>query len=145
MKVYMFSTTKFDQESAQDYTVAVNRTTTRQDVAAFGVEEIVKGPIAAEQTASSLKATFGAGKMVEFTSNSSCYGKDFTISIDNGDATVFFCRGTKMLGDSSGYVVTQQIANTLKQFASIKRVRVLNNTGNCFDEMSGQGQTQCWQ
>jgi len=145
LSVYMFDNAKFSKPSGTDYTTAVIRKTFRKDVATFSVEQIIIGPTQIEVTAKNLRPTFGEGAFVKFSSTSNCSGKDFSITVTEGDATVKFCRTTVLSGDSSGNIVSQQITNTLKQFSSVKQVRVLNKAGNCFDDLSGLGSDQCWQ
>lgn len=145
VSIYLFSKTKFDQEGNTNYTQAVTRETSRKDLAAFSIEEIIKGPTTSEQTSSNLKPTFGQNNFAQFVTASNCNGKDFTISIVEGDATLKFCRGTTLSGDSSGYVISQQVNATLKQFSTIKRVRILNVDKKCFDSLAGLSSDQCWE
>ena len=64
-----------DEVTGYDVFVVKNRTTTRADVATFAVEQLIIGPTATEQ-ATGLAGLFGDGEHVEFTSVSSCSGKD---------------------------------------------------------------------
>lgn len=143
--IYFFNQTDFDGGAPNVYDVKT-RTTTRADVATFSVEQIILGPTAAEKT-EGLAATFGEtddGAQVEFTSTSNCSGKDFSISISSGKATVKFCRSTFLLGDFSGGIVQSQIADTLKQFSTIDQVRTLDKDGNCFGDLAGFTPEQCY-
>lgn len=143
ISIYMFDRAKYDTPNNTDVYTVVNRQTTRADVAAFAIEEIIKGPTAQEKL-SNLDTTFGTNKFVWFTGNSNCNGKDFTVSISSDSiATVKFCKQTMLAGDLSGGIVSGQIEKTLKQFATIKKVRVLNSSGNCFDDMRGVSSDQC--
>ena len=140
--VYMFDRNKFDTPGETDYLTAVTRTTTRSDVATFGVEQIIQGPTTAEK-ALGMDDTFGEDDFVWFTSESTCGGDDFTISIASGQATVKFCRGTMLAGDMSGGIVSMQIADTVKQFSTVDEVFILNSSGNCFDDMAGLSPEEC--
>lgn len=143
MKVWMFDFNKYNAPNQSDYLTEVTRTTARQDVATFGCEEIIKGPTAEEIT-QGLQPTFGDGNHVNFTSNSNCNGKDFTISIENKKTTFKFCRQTQLAGDFSGGIVTEQITKTIKQFPTVDQVRVLTVNGDCLNDLSGLNQDQCW-
>jgi hypothetical protein len=135
--VYLFSKGLFDKPNNVIYWEPVIRETTRADVATFALEELIKGPMP-EEVNQGLGQTFGTNAFVSFADQSNCNGKDFTIAISNGTATVKFCRSTLLSGDMSGYVVTGEIAATLKKFSTIKKVIVLNKAGQCFDDMRGE-------
>lgn len=142
--IFFFDQTKFDTPDNTNYLTPISRSTTRKDVATYSLEQIILGPSIDEQNAYNLKTTFGKDRFIFFTSNSNCSGKDFSISIGNGDATIRFCRNTSLTGDMSGFIVEEQIDKTLKQFSSIKRVRMLNANGDCINNMSGLESDQCW-
>ncbi|MEI7578541.1 MAG: DUF333 domain-containing protein [bacterium] len=144
--VYLFDQKKFNQSDNpnSDYVTKVTRTTTRKDIAAFAVEEIIKGPSAAEIN-QGLGQTFKKDSFTWFTGNSNCSGNDFTISINSGKATVKFCRSTTLSGDMSGFIVEQQIVKTLKQFPTIQSVRILNVAGDCYNDMKGVGAEECYE
>lgn len=135
--VYQFSKALFDKVGSTVYWEPVIRETTRSDVATFAIEEIIKGPTP-EEINQGLGQTFGTGKFVVFTDSSNCSGRDFSINVTNGTATVRFCRSTQLTGDSSGYIVTGEFVSTLKKFSTVKKVVVLNKAGQCFNNMSGK-------
>jgi hypothetical protein len=135
--VYHFSKPMFNKPNNVIYWEPVIRETTRVDVATFALEELIKGPMP-EEINQGLGPTFGANAFVSFADSSNCSGKDFTIAVASEIATVKFCRGTLLSGDMSGYVVTGEIAATLKKFSTIKKVIVLNKAGQCFDDMRGE-------
>lgn len=146
LKVYMFSMDKFNEPNNSDYNYLVERSTGRKDVAAFTLEEIIKGPTASEKTKYNLESTFGesgANTSVVFTSESDCGGKDFAITVKNGLADIRFCRDTSLAGDTSGFIVENQIAETMKQFSTIDSVRIQTKSGNCFNDMRGQTLEEC--
>lgn len=142
--IYLFDRDKFDEPGQTDYLTGVKRMTSRNDVAAFSIEQIIVGPTNAEAS-QNLDDTFGEDALAWFTSSSNCNGKDFKISIANKKATVQFCRDTSLAGDMSGFVITDQIEKTLKQFPSVETVVILNKSGNCFDDMPGLNPADCIQ
>jgi hypothetical protein len=141
--VYYFDRDKFDIPDNTDYLTAVSRSTTRKDVATYSIEQIVSGPLVDEQNQYNLGDTFGESSFVEFVGNSNCDGKDFTVRISNGRATVQFCKETLLSGDMSGSIVEEQIRRTLKQFSTIDEVQILNIDGNCFNDMAGFTPEEC--
>ena len=143
VKVYLFDENKFNTEDEINYFTIVTRETSRKDIATFAVEEIIKGPNDSEK-AQNLKPTFGENTFVEFNSDSNCSGNDFKINIENKKATVEFCKSTLLAGDMSGSLITDQITQTLKQFSTIDTVRVLNESGSCFNDMSGEETDECF-
>jgi hypothetical protein len=143
--VYYFNQESFDN-AEEDVYDALPRTTTRLDVAAFGVEQIIEGPTASEQV-SGVIPTFGIvddGAQVEFTSTSNCDGADFKVTIVNKRATVQFCRTTFLLGDFTGGIVTGQISKTINQFTTVDMTRVLDLEGNCFGDLAGFTADECY-
>jgi hypothetical protein len=136
IKVALFNQTRF-VNNQQDYIQDVTRKTTRKDVGTFAIEQIIAGPSASEKSLGFVP-TFGTGTHVMFSGESSCNGKDFTLTIsDDKVGIVKFCRQTMLSGDMSGGIVVSQITKTLKQFPTIKQVAVLNNRNSCFDDMKG--------
>lgn len=142
--VYMFDRKKYDTANSTLWVTKVDRETTRKDVATFSIEEVIKGPSSIELKLG-LEPTFSKTKFVYFVGSSNCNGKDFKISITNGKATLQFCKQTMLSGDMSGSVISQQIVNTLKQFSTIKQVRILNYSGTCFNDLSGRDTTECYE
>lgn len=140
--VYMFDFKKFNIPDNIDYLTKVIRKTTRKDVATFAIEEIIKGPSSTELT-KELKPTFGKGYQMWFVSESNCNGRDFKIEINNKIAKVQFCKDSMLAGDMSGFIITEQISKTLKQFSTIEKVQILNSKGYCLDDMSGQLAKDC--
>lgn len=111
--------------------VAVDRTTTRTDIATFAIEELIDGPSATEQVN-------GLFTPLVFTGASSCSGKDFTLSISSGKATLQLCKIVELGGVLDGERVRQTVEKTLKQFSTVTKVVILNRDGSCFNDLSGQ-------
>lgn len=137
----------FDQEAfinaEMNFIDYVNRTTERSDLATFAVEEIIKGPTTEEQT-QGLAATFGDGSLIRFIGESNCGNKDFTISIEDRNATVRLCREIFINNDNSSGIMRSQIAQTINQFSSVDQTRVLRVSGECADDMAGLTPEECY-
>jgi len=136
VKVYLFNFNKFNEPNNVDYVSAVYRETDRDDLKDFVVEQIILGPDEDELDLG-LKPTFGQNNSIWFTSPSDCEGKDFILSVENGLATVQFCRDTSLAGDMSGFIVEQQVGESLKEFSEVDRVLILDSQGRCFNDMKG--------
>lgn len=132
--IYLFSNDKFSQPGKADYTVPVERHTSRTDVATFALEEIMRGPTTAE-TEQGLRSTFGEEYFMSLSGKSNCGIKNFTLSLDadNYFARVNFCKNIVFTQDWSISLLTEQIRKTLIQFEKIQKVKILNKDGNCVD------------
>jgi hypothetical protein len=122
-------------QSLDDFThvVAVERATTREDVAAFSMEQLIEGPTQQEEER-------GLATELEFQedSRSQCGGPDFTIAIENETAVVRLCRYTETFGTTGGDArVATQIEETMLQFATVDNVVILDPDENCFGDRSG--------
>ncbi len=138
LKIYMFDKDKFDVPDNTDYLTAVERTTDREDLATYAIEQIISGPTLEDKQTANLDGTFGQNSFGWFEGASNCGEDDFTIMIsDEKVATVKFCKTTMLAGDMSGFIIEDQIRRTLKQFPTIEKVEILNSQGSCFDDMSG--------
>ncbi|WP_049564665.1 GerMN domain-containing protein [Nonomuraea sp. SBT364] len=116
--------------------VAVHRTSPHAGLARFAVEQLIKGPTAAERRRG-LHAELGG----QIRGRSDC-GADFTLKIKKGTATLRFCRtvlGTGVGGDAR---VLRTIEATLKQFGSVKKVVTLDRKGRCLFDQTEAG-TSC--
>ena len=123
---------------------AVTRTTTAtttQERAAFALEEMLKGPTTAERAQGYYSPFDG-----QLALQSYCPGpfRDFDLTLDHkgatseqGTATLQFCRRVDIPGDLDGPRMKSMVGATLMQFASIKKVVILNYQGDCFDDMQG--------
>ncbi len=120
---------------------SVQRISPNSGVATFALKQLFLGPTAAEQA---------QGYFSEFAGNMSTdnvcsdTSKVFTLSLDHrgttpqtGTATVMLCVSVMIPGDLSGARMTAMITATLTQFPNIKNVVILNNQGNCFNDLRG--------
>ncbi len=110
----------------------LQRNSMNPDVATFAVKELLKGPTAEEKAAGYFsKTAVRAGP-------SNCDDNDFRLTIADGVATLRFCRVFDHLGVVADGQAESQLNTTLKQFDSVKRVVILNRTGDCEFDLSGQ-------
>lgn len=130
-------------ESDSDPTavIAVHRTSPNLGVATFALEQLFLGPTAAEQEQGYYSDFTGN---IGPTNNCSDQSQDFTLSLNHrgtkseaGTATVRLCRQVSIPGDFSGARMKAMITKTLTQFSNIKQVVILNDQGNCFDDLQG--------
>ncbi|MFP4009295.1 MAG: GerMN domain-containing protein [Spirulinaceae cyanobacterium] len=105
------------------------RKTASVAVAGFAVEQLLAGPTASEQNQ-------GLRDAFNLSGASNC-GEDFQISIENGVARLQFCRQLTYGGVGDVASMTYAIENTLKQFASVDKVIILDRSGNCWGDESG--------
>jgi hypothetical protein len=124
-----------DPASLQDFTAVfpVSRVVVPEGgaIASAALRELVEGPTSAER---SLGLFTELGDMLSGPSN--C-GADFEINIAAGTATVRFCRQVTSAGIGQDARVRSQIQETLGQFETIDRVRLLNRQGSCLFDPSG--------
>ncbi len=116
----------------------VNRSSPTIAVATFSIQLLIAGPTLSERNA----GYFSELNSI-LTGPSSCSshpgGPDFKISLNMkgstpspGTATLRFCRATSSPGIGADARILAEINATLKQFANIKNVVVLNQAGHCF-------------
>lgn len=79
-----------------------------------------------------------AASSAALTGASSCSGRDFQIAIADGTATVRFCHAVAPSGAGRDARVRAQIDATLRQFPTIRAVRLIGSTGRCLFDLSGQ-------
>ena len=123
-----------DPSSYDDPTivVAVNRTTTRTDVATFAIEQLLNGPTSSEEIS-------GLFNPIALSGASNCGGSNFTVTINSTTrkATIKFCKNI----DSAGILEDARIENvieaTLNQFSTVDSVVILDKNGDCFGDNSG--------
>lgn len=132
--IFMFSNDKFSQPGNADYTVPVERYTSRTDIATFALEEIMRGPTT-EETERGLRPTFGDEYFMSLSGKSNCGIKNFTLSLDteNYFARVNFCKDISFTQDWSMMLLVDEIRKTLIQFEKIHKVQILNKEGNCIN------------
>ncbi|MFI6501552.1 GerMN domain-containing protein [Nonomuraea typhae] len=117
-------------------TVAVTRAAPDRGVARFAIEQLIKGPTAAEKRRG-LHSELGA----QIRGRSDCRA-DFRLKIASGKATLRFCRtvyGTGVGGDAR---ILNTIDKTLRQFSAVKKVITLDKGGRCLFDQSDAG-TSC--
>lgn len=118
----------------------VDRIAPNLQVATYAFQQLIAGP-----TASETAANYFTPLPSSLTGSSNCGGPDFQITLnmkggtpETGTATLRFCRATQLAGDLTGGVISAEINATLKQFSTIHKVVILNSSGSCFDDLSGQ-------
>ncbi len=123
-------------EFTEDFTFVkpVQRSTDREDVATFLVEELFKGPTE-EEASEGLSDIY----TLELTGASNCSGEDFELSIQNQVALFKFCRSTTGENDLRNPDFIVSLNETLKQFDTVDSVIVLNKDGGCWNDLSGIG------
>lgn len=113
----------------------VHRTSPTLGVGTYAIRQLILGPTPAEA---------GAGYFTELTASltgsSNCGGPDFQYTINNAThtGTLRFCRPTMLAGDLTGPRIKAEITATLTQFPNVTKVIILDYTGHCFDDASGQ-------
>jgi hypothetical protein len=125
---------------------AVNRVSPTIHVGTYAIQMLIAGPTPEERAAGLFSELNSA-----FSGPSTCLGSlpvggaDFTLSLnmkgttpEQGTATLQFCRPTTLPGEGTGARIKAEINATLMQFSSIKKVVILNASGGCWDDLSGQ-------
>ena len=113
------------------FTAAVARTATTVAVGSFAMSELLKGPTDAETS----QGYFRTAHLRDEESN--C-GKDFQLTIKQGVATLRFCKTFDHVGEISDGQAESEITASLREFPSITKVIILNKTGDCEFNLSGQ-------
>ncbi len=138
VKVYFSRHPETDNNPAAVF--PVNRTAPNLQVATYAIQQLIAGPTPSETAAHYFTPLPSA-----LTGTSNCGGPDFQITLnmkgtapEPGTATLRFCRPTQLPGDLTGGVIRAEINATLLQFSSIHKVVILNSSGSCFDDLSGQ-------
>lgn len=138
VKVYFSQHPASDNDPTKVFAVA--RTSPTLGVATYAISQLLAGPTTTEQGAGYYTPWAGS-----LTGASNCGGADFTVTLDHrgptaapGVATLQFCRTTQIPGDIAGPRMSATATATLLQFANIHSVVILNSTGHCFDDLSGQ-------
>lgn len=119
---------------------AVWRISPTLGVATYAVNQLIAGPNAAEQAADDYTELGGA-----LSGASNCGGREFVIRLNTkgtqpapGVITLQFCRAVLLPGDLSGFRISAEITAILLQFPNNQRVVILTDTGQCFNDLSGQ-------
>lgn len=123
----------------------VERVTTSNQTATFALEQLVKGPTAAEQQEgyySQVQKSLSGPSNCN-TSNGSG-NSDFILTLNKrgnknepGTATVKFCRTLTSAGVGTDVAIRTEIEDTLKQFSTIQKAVILTKDGHCFGDESG--------
>ena len=92
-------------------------------VARYTLSQIIAGPTEGEQSTGYFSSVFLLGE-------SNC-GGDFSVAIESGTAVVRFCRPLLRANSLMEAQARSQIEATLKQFATIRDVVVLDHEGRC--------------
>jgi hypothetical protein len=124
----------------------VNRVSPTLDVGTYAIMMLIAGPTPQERASGLFSELNDA-----FSGPSTCLGSlpvdgpDFTLNLNmkgstsqQGTATLKFCRPTTLPGEGTGARIKAEINATLLQFSSIKKVVILGQDGNCWDDLSGK-------
>ncbi len=122
----------FPKRDSQDFTYVepVLRTTSSQGLAQFAIEQLIAGPTSQEKARNLIAP-------IQLQGSSNC-GKDFTLSISNGVATLRFCKSVLSSGSGDDGRQKSSINTTLKQFSTINSVIILDRNGKCLSDQSGE-------
>lgn len=122
----------------------VQRVSPTLGVATFALTQLFAGPTASEKAQGYYSPFDGALGATNYCSDSS---KDFVLSLNHrgstpeqGTATVQLCRTVSIAGDLDGARMKAMITSTLLQFPGNKQVVILNDAGQCFDDLRGDNQ-----
>jgi hypothetical protein len=138
VRVYFSKHPESDQNATAVF--AVVRVSPTLAVAAFAIGQLLVGPTRTETKAGYYSALAG---LLHGPSN--CGGPAARImlnrrgrTVELGTATLQFCRRTMIGGILDAVRIRSEIAKTLTQFPSIKRVVILDKSANCFSDLSGR-------
>jgi hypothetical protein len=131
--IRVFFSRRPDSESASSVVFPVGRLAADRAVATAALTSLIAGPTPAERAGGYFSELGGA-----LTGASSCSGHDFRIAITNQTATVRFCRALASAGVGQDARMRSQIEATLRQFSTIRAVRLIGSTGHCLFDQSGQ-------
>jgi hypothetical protein len=122
----------FPKRNSEDFTYVepVWRTTSSLGLAQFSIEQLISGPTSQEKARNLIAP-------IQLRGRSNC-GKDFTLSISNGVATLRFCKSVLSSGVGDDGRQKSSINTTLKQFSNINSVIILDKNGNCLGDQSGE-------
>ncbi len=128
----------------------VNRVSPTQQVETYSVQLLIAGPTPEERAAgyySEFNSLFSGTSQCSSRGLGGVGGPDFTLTLnmkggtpEQGTATLKFCRVSHSGGIGVDARVLAQLNATLLQFATIKKVAILNLDGNCFGDMTTQNE-----
>ncbi len=137
-----------DSENNLSAVFPVKRVSPTQQVETFAIQLLIAGPTPVERSAgyySELNSLLSGASQCR--SVGPVGGPDFTLALntkgttaEQGTATLRFCRATLSPGEGADARVLAELRATLLQFATIKKVAILNVYGHCFGDLSGQDQ-----
>lgn len=110
----------------------VQRTVSGARPATGALEQLIRGPTSDEQ-----REGYSSELAAMLNGPSMCGGPDFQLGIENGIATVRFCRRFSSAGVGQDARARSQLEATLKQFPTVQRVRPLTSDGHCVFDASG--------
>lgn len=129
VKVFFSKHPESDDDPSKVYGLA--RIAPDLKVGTYAVSELLKGPTEAEQKL----GYFRTARLR--SSESNCAGKDFTLIVANGIATLRFCRLFDLIGTISDGQAESEIRATLNQFPTVQKVVILDRNGDCLFNLSG--------
>ena len=115
------------------YTKAVARSSDREDMGAYTIEQLIAGPTNSERS----QGLFSPLKN-KLQGVSNCSDRDFTLAVRDDTARLTFCRTVVSSGIGDDARITATITDTLEQFSSVDTVIILTNINDCFGDQSGQ-------
>lgn len=135
-----------DSENSFNAAFPVNRVSPTSQVETYSVQLLIAGPTPEERSQgyySELNSLFSGQS--QCPSLGPVGGPDFTLTLnakgtasEQGTATLRFCRATVSPGIGADARVLADLRATLLQFATIKKVVILNVQGNCFGDQTTQ-------
>lgn len=129
-RIKVFFPKRSENTARLDYVEPVWRETDSQGVAQYAIAQLLQGPQPDEQK-------LGLNPALQLTGASNC-GSDFKISIAQSVARLQFCRSVVSAGVGDDARANSAIAATLKQFPTINTAVILDKSGNCLGDLSGE-------
>jgi hypothetical protein len=146
LQVY-FTRTPDSENSVPVKVFPVNRVSPTNQVETFAIQLLIGGPTPEERAAgyySELNGLFNGTSQCPSLGLGGVGGPDFTLALnmkgatpEQGTATLKFCRASLSGGIGVDARVRAEINATLLQFATVKKVAILNVQGHCYGDMSG--------
>jgi hypothetical protein len=131
-EVQVFFSKRLESDADFSAVYPVTRISPDASVATAALRASIAGPTPAEASAGYFSEIGGM-----LVGPSDC-GADFTIRIEDGVATVRFCRQVSSAGIGQDARAQSALKATLLQFPTIREVRLLTREGDCLFDMSGE-------
>lgn len=128
MSVYFSKHPDSDDDPSKVF--AVSRTSPDSGVGKYAIAQLLAGPTPTEQQA-------GYFATARLRNDTSTFGGDFTLTITDGVATLQFCKTFDHLGVVADGQAESEIKASLTQFSTVKKVIILNKSGDCEFNLSG--------